>query len=201
VSATEKGVTIMRLIRWISLLTIVMGACATSLLTLDVSAAQAAPAAQQGTGQICVLAFSDTNGDGVYTEPDEPLLAGVNFKLVNEAGKPQNYTSDGSSEPYCFGNLAVGQYTVQAKPDPKQVKGEATTPGQWVVPLAGGAQYDISYGVQEGSQPAESATNSGSTGGSSMTTLGRLVVGLLGVAMFGAAAYLAYTIISRARTA
>ena len=65
----------MRLIRWMCLLTIVAG-----LLMFKLPAAQAAPMAQQGTGQICVLAFSDTNGDGVYTEPDEPLLAGVNFK-------------------------------------------------------------------------------------------------------------------------
>jgi len=183
----------MRLIRWMSLLAIV------GLLAFNLSVVQAAPVSQQGTGQICVLAFSDTNGDGVYTNPDEPLLAGVNFKLVNEAGKSQNYTTDGSSEPYCFGNLAVGQYTVQARPDAKKVKGEATTPGQWVVPLAGGAQYDISYGVQVGSQPAESAASSGG-GGGSMSTLGRIVIGLLGVAMFGAASFLAYTIISRARS-
>jgi len=81
------------------------------------------------------------------------------------------------------------------------VQGEATTPGQWVVPLAGGAQYDISYGVQVGSKPAEGSANTASSGGGSMSTLGRLVVGLLGVAMFGAAAYLAYTIIGRARSA
>jgi len=186
----------MRLIHWMCLLTIAAG-----LLALNLPAVQAAPAAQQGTGQICVLAFSDTNGDGVYTEPDEPLLAGVNFKLVNEAGKSQNYTSDGSSEPYCFGNLAVGQYTVQARPDAKKVQGEATTPGQWVVPLAGGAQYDISYGVQVGSHPAESPASTSGSGGGSMSTLGRLVVGLLGVGMFGAAAYLAVTIINRARSA
>ena len=191
----------MRLIRWMSLLAIA-GACVIGLLAFNLPAAQAASVAQQGTGQICVLAFSDTNGDGVYTAPDEPLLAGVNFKLVNEAGKLQNYSTDGSSEPYCFGNLAVGQYTVQARPDVKQVKGEATTPGQWVVPLAAGAQYDISYGVQEGSQPADSAASNSSSGGSgSMSTLGRIVVGLLGVAMFGAAAFLAYSIIGRARSA
>lgn len=191
----------MRLIRWMSLLAIV-GVCATGLLAFNLPAAQAASVVQQGTGQICVLAFSDTNGDGVYTAPDEPLLAGVNFKLVNEAGKLQNYPTDGSSEPYCFGNLAVGQYTVQARPDTKQVKGEATTPGQWVVPLAAGAQYDIAYGVQVGSQPVDSAaSNSGSGGSGSMSTLGRIVVGLLGVAMFGAAGFLAYSIISRARSA
>jgi hypothetical protein len=188
--------TIMRLVRWMSLLAIA------GLLTFNLPAAQAAPVSQQqGTGQICVLAFSDTNGDGVYTAPDELLLAGVNFKLVNEAGKSQNYTSDGSSEPYCFGNLAVGQYTVQARPDAKKVKGEATTPGQWVVPLAAGAQYDISYGVQVGSQPADSAASNSGSGGGNMSPLGRIVVGLLGVAMFGAAVFLAYTIISRARSA
>ena len=186
----------MRLIRWMCLLTIAIG-----LLALKLPVAQAAPSAQQGTGQICVLAFSDTNGDGVYTNPDEPLLAGVNFKLVNEAGVSKNYQTDGSNEPSCFSGLSVGQYTIQAKPDVRRVKGEPTTPGQWVVPLAGGAQYDISYGVQVGSQPAESQSSTGSSGGGSMTTLGRLVVGLLGVGMFGAAAYLAYTIISRARSA
>ena len=41
---------------------------------------------------------------------------------------------------------------------------------------------------------------SGGGGGGSMSTLGRIVVGLLGVAMFGAASFLAYTIISRARS-
>ncbi len=185
----------MRPIRWMSLVVLA------GLLAFSLSVAHAAPVAQQqSTGQICVLAFSDTNGDGVYTSPDEPLLANVNFKLVNEAGKSQNYTTDGSSEPYCYSSLPVGQYTVQAKPDAKRVQGEATTPGQWVVPLAAGAQYDISYGVQVGSQAAgNTASTSGSSGG--MSTLARLVVGLLGVAMFGAAAYLAYTIISRARSA
>ena len=184
----------MRFIRWMGVLALF------GLLAFNLSTVQAAPAAQQGTGQICVLAFSDTNGDGTYTSPDEPLLAGVNFKLVNEAGKSQNYATDGSSEPYCFGNLPVGQYTVQARPDPRQVKGEATTPGQWVVPLAAGAQYDISYGIQEGAQPANNAADAGA-GSGSMSTLGRIVVGLLGVAMFGAAAFLAYTIVNRARSA
>ncbi len=184
----------MRLIRWMSLVAIV------GLLAVNLPIVQAAPSKQQGTGQICVLAFSDTNGDGVYTESEEPLLAGVNFKLVNEAGKSQNYPTDGSSEPYCFGNLPVGQYTVQARPDVKKVKGEATTPGQWVVPLAAGAQYDIAYGVQTNGTATDSATNT-SGSGSGMSTLGRIAVGLLGVAMFGAAAFLAYTIINRARSA
>lgn len=185
----------MRFIRWISVLIVAV------LLVSGLPPVQAAPAGQQGTGQICVLAFSDLNGDGVYTSPDEPLLANVNFRLVGEGGEPKNYTTDGSSEPSCFGNLAVGQYTVQARQDAKKVKGTATTPGQWVVPLASGAEYGIAYGVQQGAQSEGSPASASSTSSSGMSPFGRIVLGLLGVAVLGAAGYLAYTILRRARSA
>ncbi len=185
----------MRFIRWISLLAI-----ATSFV-MGSSNVQAAPAPQQGTGQICVLAFSDLNGDGVYTSPDEPLLANVNFRLVSQTGEPKNYTTDGSSEPSCFGNLPAGQYTVQARPDAKKIKGTATTPGQWVVPLIGGAQYDIAYGMQVGAQPASSQANGSSASNRGMSPIGRIALGLLGVGVLGVAGYLAYTILRRARSA
>jgi len=185
----------MRLMRWISLLAIA------ALFVISSQPVQAAPAPQQGTGQICVLAFSDLNSDGVYTGPDEPLLANVNFKLVSENGEPKNYTTDGNSEPSCFGNLAAGQYTVQARPDTKKIKGSATTPGQWVVPLIGGAQYDIAYGIQLGAQPEGSQAGAGNVSSSGMSPIGRIALGLLGVAVLGMAGFLAYTILHRARSA
>ena len=185
----------MRFIRWITLLAI-----ATSFV-IGLPNVQAAPAPQQGTGQICVMAFSDLNGDGVYTSPDEPLLANVNFRLVSQNGEPKNYTTDGSSEPSCFGNLAAGQYTVQARPDPKKIKGNATTPGQWVVPLISGAQYDIAYGIQLGAQTAGSQANGSSASSSGMSPIGRIALGLLGIGVLGVAGYLAYAILRRARSA
>lgn len=183
----------MRFIRWISLLVV------TAAVALGSSAVLAAPAPQQDTGQICVLAFSDINGDGVYTSPDEPLLANVNFRLVSQNGDPKNYTTDGSSEPSCFGNLTAGQYTVQARPDTRRVQGVATTPGQWVVPLIGGAQYDIAYGMNLAAQPESAPAASTSSGG--MSTIGRIALGLLGVGVLGVAGFLAYSILRRARTA
>jgi hypothetical protein len=184
----------MRFIRWISLLA-VAGSLAIGLPTV-----QAAPLLQD-TGQICVLAFSDINGDGVHTSPDEELIAGVTFWLSNETGRLGTYTTDGNSEPYCFGNLAVGQYTVQARPDPKKIKGEATTPGQWVVPLASGAEYDITYGVPADAQPEAGQVDTGSPSSGGMSPVGRIALAVLGIAVLGAAGYLAYTILRRARSA
>ncbi len=186
----------MRFMRWISLL-VIAGSLAVGLPT-----AQAAVTLQQGTGEICVRAFNDTNGDGTYTAPDEPLLANVTFILSNNAGRLASYKTDGTEEEaYCFGNLAVGQYTVQARPDVNKVKGKATTPGQWVVPLAGGAQYDIAYGVNLGTPPEGSQANAGSTSSGGMSTIGRIALGLLGVAVLGVAGFLAYSILRRARSA
>lgn len=197
----------MRRIRWLSLLVLIVTLVA-AVLPIGLPGTSTAPRAlaaprTQATGQICVLAFSDLNGDGVYTSPDEPLLPGVTFVLSNETGRLKTYPSDGSSEPYCFGELAVGQYTVQARPDVKKITGEPTTPGQWVVPLSAGAQYDIAYGVQLGATPAENTADSASASGSASgkTALGRLAAGLLGAAMFGGAGFLAYSIIRRARSA
>ncbi len=186
----------MRFMRWISLL-IIAGSLAVGLPT-----AQAAAKQQQGTGEICVRAFNDTNGDGTYTAPDEPLLADVTFILSNETGRLASYKTDGSEEEaYCFGNLAVGQYTVQARPDANKIKGKATTPGQWVVPLASGAQYDIAYGVNLGAQPAADQTGAGTPSSSGMSPIGRIALGLLGVAVLGVAGFLAYSILRRTRNA
>jgi hypothetical protein len=90
---------------------------------------------------------------------------------------------------------------VQARPDVNKIKGQATTPGQWVVPLAAGAQYDIVYGVDLSTQPADNEAAAGSSSGSGMSTIGRIALGLLGVAVLGVAGFLAYSILRRARSA
>jgi len=187
----------MRFMRWISLLAIA-GSLASGLPT-----AQAAAAQQQGVGEICVRAFNDLNGDGTYTAPDEPPLADVTFILANETGRLASYRTDGTEvdRPYCFGNLAVGQYTVQARPDVNKVKGKSTTPGQWVVPLASGAQYDIAYGVSLGAQPESNQASSGSTSSGGMSPIGRIALGLLGIGVLGVAGFMAYSILRRARSA
>jgi|WetSurMetagenome_2_1015567.scaffolds.fasta_scaffold59071_2 uncharacterized protein (DUF2141 family) len=187
----------MRFMRWISLLAIA-GSLAIGLPTAQAATTQQ----QQGVGEICVRAFNDINGDGTYTAPDEPLLANVTFILSNETGRIASYKTDGTEDvAYCFGNLAVGQYTVQARPDANKVKGKATTPGQWVVPLASGAQYDIAYGVNLGAQPESNQASAGSTSSGGMSTIGRIALGLLGIGVLGVAGFLAYSILRRTRSA
>ena len=183
----------MRGLRWISLMAMV------ATVFVGVTVVQAAPAAQQGTGQICVLAFDDQNGNGVR-EADEPLLAGVGFTLADASGVKGSYKSDGNSEPYCFGSLAPAQYTVQARATGGL---EVTTVGQWAVPLSNGAQFDVMYGARkpEGdtAKPVTGGTTSAPTSGSGMTTLGRIVLGVLGLVVLAGAGLLALTTLQRAR--
>ena len=187
----------MRTLKWLSLVAIVLA------LGVNLGSAQAAPVtrqhrAQEGTGRICVLAFEDTDGNGLRSEDSEPLLSGIGFTLSNETGRLATYTTDGNSEPYCFGNLAAGQYTVQAHQSTQ--KSEPTTPGQWVIPLANNAQYDVAYGLQSGASAAENATPADAAPSGSMSVLGRIVLGLLGLAMFGGAGFLAYQLMLRLRS-
>lgn len=177
----------MRSIRWISVMLL-------AALFFGVTAgAQAAPQAQSGSGEICVLAFEDQDGNSVKGS-DEPLLGGVGFTLSDESGVKSTWSTDGNSEPYCFGNLPPAQYTVQAR-GPANL--EVTTAGQWAVPLAAGARFDVAWGAQKTGGTA--AANNSSGGGSSMTTFGRIVLGGVGLLVLIGAGFLAMTTLQRAR--
>ncbi len=112
----------------------------------------AAPPAQQATGRICVQAFEDKDGNGLHAEVEEPLLSGISFTLRDDSSDVKgSYSTDGSSEPYCFSNLSAGQYTIQARAPNKN--GTVTTPGQWVIPLASSARFEVAYGLKTSVTP------------------------------------------------
>jgi hypothetical protein len=157
----------------------------------------------QGTGQVCVQAFDDVNGNEVR-DADEKLLAGVGFTLSDDSGVKSSYTTDGINELYCFGKLAAGSYIVRAKPPTGY---ESTTAGQWVYPLAAGGQYDAKYGANKPggapTGPTNPPTNSGapattSTGGGT-STLGRIALGGLGVIILLVAGFMAGMFVQRSR--
>jgi hypothetical protein len=180
----------MRSTRWISLLAIAL------VLLMGAAVAQAAPPAYQANGQICVLAFDDQNGNGVR-EADEPLLSGIGFTLVDASGVKGSYSTDGNTEPYCFGNLAPGAYTVQAR---GPANAEVTTVGQWAIGLSSGAQFDVAYGIRRsGGAGVSSKPGTSSSSGSSPSALGRIALGGLGVIILAAAGFMAYTLVQRAR--
>jgi hypothetical protein len=181
----------MRRLRWISLFAIV--------LALLVAGNAAAQAAQQGSSQVCVLAFDDQDGNGVRGA-DEPLLADVSFILVDAAGMKHPYKTDGLSEPYCFGSLAAGTYMVQARGAGNR---EVTTPGQWAINLSDLAEFKAEYGIRKVEsgvvQPAAGGAQPATTSGGSMSTLGRIVLGVLGLVVLASAGLLALTTLQRAR--
>ena len=188
----------MRGTRWISLLAIVLVLLmeSPSFGGMDVAVAQAAPPAYQANGQICVLAFDDQNGNGVR-DSDEALLSGIGFTLVDSSGVKGSYSTDGNTEPYCFGNLAPGAYTVQAR-GPANV--EVTTVGQWAIGLSSGAQFDVAYGIRRsGDAGASNKPGTSSSSGSGPSALGRIALGGLGVIILAAAGFMAYTLVQRAR--
>ena len=121
----------------------------------------AAPPPTPTTGQICVSAYNDRNGDREQAV-DENLLAGVVFTLSDSSGPRESYTTDGVSEPHCFPNLQPGSYSVSAKPP---ASFSAMTEKTTVVALNGGMKTDISFGARRGG-PAPTATKVGSASAS-----------------------------------
>jgi hypothetical protein len=183
--------------RWISLIAIVLP------FAIGASTASAASRPQQAASQICVKAFEDKNGNATL-DAGESLLAGVTFQLIDASGVKATYTTDGASEPYCFGNLEAATYTVRARPPDGY---ESTGEGQFIYPLAANAEYDVTYGARQTGAAASSAsdgssastdnTSSGASGGPS--TLARIALGALGVIILLAAGFMAGTIVQRSR--
>jgi SdrD B-like domain len=131
------------------------------------------------TGEVCVRAFNDLNGDG-QQGADESLLAGMTFVFSDASGPIDSYTTDGASEPHCFTNLALGIYQLTIKP-PASYAG--TTPGATSINLAAGLKPTITYGaMRRGAAPAPTGSPSGqaASGGSLASTV-RTVAIVIGV--------------------
>ncbi len=99
-----------------------------------------------GAGSICVTLYNDANGNGVL-DPGEGLVAGGNFALLDLGASITlaTYATDGASEPYCFENLASGNYRVTSTA-PEGYK--ATTRSDWDLTLAAGSTANLEFGAQ-----------------------------------------------------
>ncbi len=99
------------------------------------------------SGQVCVLAFHDRNGDGVRQPETEELLPNAVIVLSNAGGLVGQYTTDGISEPYCFPGLQPDAYQVAAQPPAGYgVNG----PAQLALALAPGGQLEAAVPLQRG---------------------------------------------------
>lgn len=91
---------------------------------------------------IRVLAFDDSNGDGLRNK-DEMLLAGAQITLFNMQRTPlAAHTTDGVSEPYAFKVDEGGNYLVTEIDPPGYV---STSPNQCVVAVLPGTQVELAF--------------------------------------------------------
>lgn len=113
-----------------------------SLLLLGVAAALA-----QDTGQICLRAFADGNGNGIRDESEAPITRGVAASLLNDRGitiaslllADSPFADDGL---LCFDGLLAGDYRVVASSSQYQAT-TATSARAAVRPGAAPARIDF----------------------------------------------------------
>ena len=91
---------------------------------------------------LCVTAFIDQNANG-FRDAGERLLPGVLITVFDGQQAMGAYTTDGTSEPYCFGGLPEGNYRVA-----QQVADNwtATTLAAWGVSLKAGDLFNAEFG-------------------------------------------------------
>lgn len=120
-----------------------------------------APSADSAS--LCVLAYFDANSD-LFRQADagEMALPGAEINLFGTGGPAGTYTTDGISEPYCFQNLAPGNYILRHTPPPGY---KLTDAGQWNIPLNAGqvATLDLGY-AQDGNAAPDTGDSSDAPG-------------------------------------
>lgn len=111
------------------------------------------------TTAVCVLMFEDKNQNNIMD--GEPLLAGGTISLRPSNGTAaQDYVTDGTSEPFCFDNLEMGNYTVSATaPDGYGIVRSSSL----VVNVQVGQQFPIRFAAAVGLQTALVPTADGSS--------------------------------------
>ena len=123
------------------------------------SAASQAAVVAPGKAGLCIQAFNDRNGNGIYDENEE-LVANVQFTVMSGTDQAAAYTTNGVDEPHCLTSLSSGVYLVRIEAPKNYV---ATTDEDMGVALAPGQTANVSFGVQPpgGKGAAQAANESG----------------------------------------
>lgn len=159
-------------------------------------ATEAPEAAAPGDGAICVTLYEDANGNGIL-DPGEGLIAGGGFGLYDTATSAElgTYATDGASEPYCFSELASGNFRVTSTVPEGYT---ATTRNDWDLTLAAGSTANLEFGAQFTGAVAQQATDE-EGGGTRITTA---LLGAAGVIFLLLAAGVAgFLVLTRRRAA
>ncbi len=98
-------------------------------------------------GQVCVLMFDDANQNRLQ-DADETLLSGGSVIVVESGNAVAEHETDGS-EPFCFTDLAAGDYVASvAAPQGYGL----TTPDQLSLRVTSGSMVTVAVGAAENAQ-------------------------------------------------
>lgn len=106
--------------------------------------------AQSSSGQLCIRAFEDRNGNAVQDANEPPIVRGLSATLADATGlivatNLMESSSSASSGTLCFQRLAEGQYTIRVS----SADYIATTPGDFTAAVSeGGIPQVLSFGGQ-----------------------------------------------------
>ncbi|MFT5196523.1 MAG: LysM repeat protein [Candidatus Promineifilaceae bacterium] len=101
------------------------------------------PTEAPSTGSICLLAFDDVNGNGVYDNGGESLRADVAFTLAKDQAVVSNYITDGANEPFCIEGLAPGNYRISRSTTANEI---VTNGSDWGASIVAGSRQQFDFG-------------------------------------------------------
>ncbi len=102
-------------------------------------------------GRVCALLFEDTNPNRLR-ESGEGLLADGQIILSQGGATVESYTTDGESEPYCFEDVAPGNYMVSLTPPDGY---GVTTPSTYAISVSAGQTVEAIFGAASGFTPPQ----------------------------------------------
>ncbi len=133
--------------------------------------AYATPLAAQSGGEICLLAYEDSNQNGLH-EPQETAFTGVGVSLLTQDDLIIGNHVTGS-DAFCFQGIAAGSYTVRFESSPNHT---ATTENTAAIELAEGQRLRLEYGAVPQNPFLDEAPASS---GDKVDTVTRLLISLM----------------------
>lgn len=135
------------------------------------------PTPVPGVGTLCVLLYLDVNGNALYEEDTEPLLAGGALGLTNREGTVSLTATTNAKKPTCFEKVPAGDYNLTlAVPTGYN----PTTALSLPLTLQAGDTMYVSFGAQK----AEAAPDT--TAGTAPPKHRSPLLGVLGLLFIGA---------------
>ncbi len=145
--------------------------------------AQPTPTPQPGKGNICVLLYDDTNGDGLRQDAENAINGGA----VSVTGTSGQYshalTTQGGTDPICFNDVPEGTYNISvAAPSGYN----PTTQFNYTLELKPGDQSYVAFGAQTAAESSSTTTNPTNTPSGSLLGIvgGILLLSGIGLAFY-----------------